>query len=74
MKRAGCIKQKPGAVSRPGANRQFQFPEYIKDGAAVNRLINRAEDPRPRFASSFEIRLNSFCRCLPWRCAIDRVS
>jgi hypothetical protein len=65
MKRAGCIKQMPGAVSRPGANRQFQFPEYVKDGAAVNWLIKRAEDPRLRFASSFEIRLNTFCRCLP---------
>jgi hypothetical protein len=74
MKRAGCIKQKPGAGSRPGANRQFQFPEYIKDGAAVNRLINRAEDPRPRFSSSFEIRLNIFCRCLPWRTAAPSIA
>jgi hypothetical protein len=30
------VTKKPGAVSRPGTNRQFQFPEYISDVAAVN--------------------------------------
>jgi hypothetical protein len=28
--------KKPGAVSRPGANRQFQFHEYVDSGHCVN--------------------------------------
>jgi hypothetical protein len=36
--------KKPGAVSRPGANHQFQFHEYISKVAAVNPGINHSCD------------------------------
>jgi hypothetical protein len=32
-------KKKPGAVSRPGANHQFQFPEYDKVEIFVKRVL-----------------------------------
>jgi hypothetical protein len=37
--RAAPVKQKPGAVSRPGATRQFQFRKYsdLRDGVKGRR-------------------------------------
>jgi hypothetical protein len=34
MRRTRPIKQKPGVVSHPGANREFQFPYSAESGAS----------------------------------------